>query len=434
MTSTRTNDSAARGGRRGWTARRVALATAVACLLGATALVPALAGDQQSDGGRTAHPASDAVRGRGQLLSVTPLGTLSRDKVRAQLKEGGIDGSAARYGILRYRLVYRTVDPSGATTTASGLLVLPDGGGQRLSYVSETHGTLSTRAYAPSVGDSLSLGGAYLYAATGHAVAAPDYLGLGRGPGKHPYTDNAAQVTASLDMLRAGRAATERLGRRLTGDVLVTGFSQGGAVAMALGRELDRGAEPGLRLRALAPVSGPYEVEHVEFPALTDGRADGRQAAYYTAYLLVSENRVHGLYASPSEAFRPPYDRTIESLFDGEHEEEEIFAKLPADPAKLLTPRYHRLLRHPSGALLRTVRRLDGTCDWAPRVPVRLYAAHGDRVVPDGNTAGCRTALSDRGVRAEVVDVGDADHFGSYARSVPRIAAWFGSVERRSAD
>ncbi|ARX89309.1 hypothetical protein SMD44_08796 [Streptomyces alboflavus] len=47
---------------------------------------------------------------------------------------------------------------------------------------------------------------ALLFASTGLAVSAPDYLGLGEGPGSHPYGHPKATVTAPVDGLRAARA------------------------------------------------------------------------------------------------------------------------------------------------------------------------------------------------------------------------------------
>ena len=44
-----------------------------------------------------------------------------------------------------------------------------------------------------------------LFASAGYAAVAPDYLGLGTGPGLHPYMDLSSEVTASVDMLDAGR-------------------------------------------------------------------------------------------------------------------------------------------------------------------------------------------------------------------------------------
>ncbi|WKX71378.1 S9 family peptidase [Streptomyces sp. XD-27] len=377
-----------------------------------------------------APPTTPPTAPRGTLLSVTPLGHASRADVVRIVSGAGVDAAAARHGTDSYRLTYATITPFGAPTTASALLVLPDGGGDRLSTVSETHGTIAYRGSAPSTGDDSSDIGALLYASGGRAVVAPDYLGLGTGPGTHPYVDTASSVSASVDALRAARTAAGDRGRRLTADVYATGFSQGGQVAMALGRELARGAEPRFRLRALAPVAGPYDIEGQELPAIFDGRVKGRSGVFYLTYFLVAQNRLWPLYADPRDAFRAPYADRVEGLFDGEHRNREIVEQLPGSVEELLTAEWYERLQHPTGALAEVLRRNDGVCAWAPRVPVRLHTARGDQDVPIGNTVSCAKTLAERGAHATVLSYGDSDHHGTYQRAVASNARWFARLDQ----
>ncbi|MGW7411665.1 alpha/beta hydrolase family protein [Streptomyces sp. NPDC054863] len=378
---------------------------------------------------------------RGALLSVTPLGELDRGEVAAFVTKRGVEADArlVRYGLAAYRLTYRTVTPQGAPTTATGLFVLPrglpKGGDRRLPVVSDTHGTMVHRDYAPSVGDDFGRLSPYLYASTGRAVAAPDYLGLGKGPGPHPYMDTKSAVTATVDMLRASRQAAKQLGRPLSGDVYATGFSQGGQVAMALGRELARGTgstggDRHFRLKALAPVAGPYDLGGTEIPALYDGRVNPMSGLFYTSYFLTAQNRIHPLYKDPAEVFRQPYAKVVEELFDTRHTEEDVAKNLPGTLKELLTPDFYEQMRHPGGALLKAIEANDGTCDWKPRVPVRLYTSSGDTDVPIGNARTCAADLAGNGVKAPVVDQGKVDHFGAFKKSVPQTARWFVALDR----
>lgn len=341
-----------------------------------------------------------------------------------------LESPQARRGISGFRVLYRTISVSGRPTVASGVVVLPRGGAKVLRVVSFAHGTHAGRSSAGSVAaDGQSRVAAIYYAAAGFAGVAPDYLGLGAGDGKHPYMDAASEASASLDMLRAARAVALRQGRELERRVLVTGFSQGGHAAMALGRQLQRGADPYLRLGALAPVSGPYDLRHVQIPASLKGVLDPRVSAFNLAYATVSWNRLYRLYGAPSEVFRAPYDTTVEQLFDGSHDEQDIFPQLPASLEQLMTPRYLAWLGRPSGALLRGIRAADGTCDWAPRVPVRLYGAGGDEQVAFGNTRNCVRGLRGHGTRPQVVDYGaDVRHFDTLYRGLPDTLRWFRGV------
>ncbi|MGY5135381.1 alpha/beta hydrolase family protein [Streptomyces nigrescens] len=250
--------------------RRVprALVAGAALVLAALTTAPALAAPaafttQRAESGESVHAvaAPRSGQGRGTLLSLTPLGRQSLAEVIGQAQKQGLKTGTARHGVAAYRLTYRTITPDGRPTTASGLLALPTGGDSRhLPPVVHTHGTLAYRGYAPSMADGPDRAVSVLYASAGRAALAPDYLGLGTSPGRHPYMDARSSVSASLDMLRAAHSAAPKLGATLDRTVSVTGFSQGGQVAMALGRELHRGADPRFRLGMLAPVGGPYDL------------------------------------------------------------------------------------------------------------------------------------------------------------------------------
>ncbi|MFF0015144.1 alpha/beta hydrolase [Streptomyces sp. NPDC005374] len=405
-----------RASRRTWRG----LAGAAALLLAGLAAAPAATAADR-------HPQQTR---RGELVSVTPVADRDAGAVRAFLGGQDVAADSVRYGVRGYRLTYRTADPYGGPTTATGLLTLPKGGAHHLDLVSDTHGTMVDRDYAPSASEDFGRVPSYLNASAGRAVAAPDYLGLGGGPGPHPYMDTASSVTASVDMLRAARTAADRLGRPLTGDVYATGFSQGGQVAMALGKALQQGVDRHFRLRALAPVSGPYDLEGQEMPALFDGRVNDVSGVLYITYWLVAQNRLHPLYKDPSDAFRAPYASRVESLLDGSHDQEDVVRGLAPSVRRLLTPAFYDRLRHPSGAVLDAMRAADHTCAWKPDVPVRLYAGDGDTDVPIGNTRTCARTLAGQGTRVRVVDQGAVDHFGSAAVSAPQVVRFFDGVRR----
>jgi hypothetical protein len=199
---------------------------------------------------------------------------------------------------------------------------------------------------------------------------------------------------------------------------------------MALGKALQQGADRHFRLRALAPVSGPYDLEGQEMPALFDGRVNDVSGVLYITYWLVAQNRLHPLYKDPSEAFRTPYASRAESLLDGSHEQEDVIRGLAPSVRQLLTPAFYDRLRHPSGAVLDAMRGADHTCAWKPDVPVRLYAADDDTDVPIGNTRTCARTLAGQGTRVRVVDQGAVDHFGSAVVSAPQVVRFFDGVRR----
>ncbi|MGW7337314.1 lipase [Streptomyces sp. NPDC054808] len=387
-----------------------------------------------------AHAATPAeVASRGTLLSAERLYTLNTPQaVTSDLTAAGFDADTVRYGVAAYRLVYRTVDARGRPTTASGLLAVPLRGTPRLRAVSFAHGTGSYKDDAPSAQRAAFVSAPVIaHASAGAFAVAPDYLGMGTGPGLHPWMDIGSETTASLDMLRAARAFAPSTGHVLDREVMVTGFSQGASAALGLGRALQAGEDHWFRLGALAPVSGAYDFGGAELRALLAGELDPKSSVVYAAYTLVAVNRLHSVYDNPGEVFREPYAGTVESLFDGAHTGQELMAGTPGTLDELLTEHGRGLLAHPTGALAEALRTTDAVCtDWGPHAPVRLYMASGDEQATTENTDRCRAALAGNGVHAPVIDLGavgyhGSRHLGSNVAATPRIIRWFAGLTRR---
>ncbi|HEY4569292.1 MAG TPA: hypothetical protein VIH10_07495, partial [Kribbella sp.] len=254
-----------------------------------------------------------------------------------------------------------------------------------------------------------------------------DYLGLGLGPGRPPYVDSKTETTASADLLLAARAFSARHGVALERDVLVTGFSQGGRATLGLGRALSRGEAGPFRLGEIRAVAGPYDLLGEELPAAFDGRLLPATATYYLAYLVTAWNRTVGLYGDPRDAFRSPYAKTVEGLFDGSHTDEEIVGGLPDSPEKLFTPAFLEKLQHPSGRYLRALQAADQIChDWTPRVPVHFYSGTKDTDVVAANADSCAASLRARGADVTVHSMGAVDHTGTAFAAYPEIIRAFG--------
>lgn len=359
----------------------------------------------------------------GDVVSVEQVADLTAAEVSGQL-QGQIDSSQVHYGVTAYRVVYRTTNSSGAPTTASQLVALPRNAERRLSTVSWLHGTTVYRKEVasenPASDDRLA---ALLFASTGRAVSAPDYVGLGEGEGFHPYGDPRATVAASVDGLRAARTLTHRKGRELDRKVQVSGFSQGGPATMLVGRALqDEGADRYFRLGALAPVSGPFDLSAFETAAADD---KVEKSGLYLAYFVTAWNKAYGLYHSPGEAFRAPYDEEVEGLFDGYHTTDQLVTKLPSASADLFTEDFLDKIRHPSGVLKDKLRPMNHTCDWRPDVPVDIFHGRGDKDVDFSHAGYCSDQLTKNDAAHRVTDVGDYDHIESMRQALPRIITFF---------
>ncbi|GIJ55392.1 lipase [Virgisporangium aurantiacum] len=393
----------------------------------------------------TAVPAGAATDGgptnRGAVVDSTFLFGLEPKQVEDFLTPVGVYVPQARYGVDAHRVVYQTVDVRGRSTTASTLVVLPRSGDRRLRPAVWLHGTQSDKDGAPSVSECCDRAAGVLFASLGYAATAPDYLGLGAGPGTHPYFHKETMVSASVDALRAtrnfaaggagsaGSAGGAGKSRTVGGKVSVAGFSQGANGSFLLARALQRGADRNFSLGALAPISGAYHLFDVEWPAALTGDVEPAAATYYLAYITVAWNRIYHLYDDESEVFLGPYAGRVAGLFDGTHSLEETQDALPKRPGDLIRPEWARQLLHPTGKLALAARANDDACErWTPAAPVRMFGAHGDPEAVYANSERCYRNLRGRNADVTLTDAGDVDHITSLVLSVPHVATWFAEL------
>ena len=222
-----------------------------------------------------------------------------------------------------YHLTYQTADPEGNITPASGALMVPSGGSGctgALPLVLYAHGTSTDRTLdlgnlsAGNSGESVLL--AAVFAAEGYIVVAPNYLGYDTSTlDYHPYLIAAQQSKEMIDALTAARAALPTSAAPTStdgGKLFITGYSEGGYVAMATHSAMQSG---GMTVTASAPMSGPYALV-----AFADAIFEGQVSASATvnvALLVPAYQNVYGdIYANPADFFASKY-ATVPGLLPG---------------------------------------------------------------------------------------------------------------------
>jgi hypothetical protein len=114
---------------------------------------------------------------------------------------------------------------------------------------------------------------------------------------------------------------------RDSGRLFITGYSQGGYVAMATQRAMQAA---GMTVTAAAPMSGPYALAAF-FDAVVAGQVNGG-APVFTTLLITGYQKAYGnIYANTTDVFEAQYAGGIESLLPGMTPRSELYAqgKLP---------------------------------------------------------------------------------------------------------
>jgi hypothetical protein len=350
----------------------------------------------------------------GTLLSEARSVTMSAAQVAMVYRLHGQTAPADTHALAVYAVTYATVDVAGAPTTASGMIAVPTDVDAPLPLVSYQHAMTTLRDAVPSAYPLTDETAAVVlvYAARGYAVAAADYLGLGRAPGVHPFLHAASEASACEDLLRAAMQVFTRHALRWNRQLFLAGYSQGGHATLALLRRLQEGGA--FPVTAVAAGSGPYVLSRLL------GDTPTPLAAAYLANLLLAYSRVYRLYPDDAALFTPAY-AGVPALFDGTHPLAEILRALPTDMARLYAPIVLRHLRDPASRLRRAIAAND-VDRFTPAVPVRLYYAADDEAVSPRHALLAAAAM---GPRVTAINIGPYTHVKAYLPTQLATVTWF---------
>tara|TARA_B100001287_G_scaffold189148_2_gene159738 strand:+ start:7394 stop:8833 length:1440 start_codon:yes stop_codon:yes gene_type:complete len=352
---------------------------------------------------------------------------------------GAISGLSLPYSVNTYKIVYNTTDVDGTPTIASGALcipVSPDCQGFPLAVYE--HGTSLRKTDVPSEDVSETYIGR-IFAAGGYHVVMPDYLGMGEGPGLHPYCHGESEATATIDMIRAVREA-QNLGEipemeADNGELFITGYSQGGHAAMATHKYIeDNDLLDEFNIVASAPCSGPYEI--------TGAMADTILAASYSnpgyiIYLMASYQHVYGnLFTSYSDILKSPYDTIVEPYFDGNNYSmgmNSLNNQLPMEVQAFVEDSVLENFLNASDEQNHPIWQAmaaNDNHDWLPTRPVRMYYCTGDEQVSFQNALAAEAAMIANGaVDVEAVYKGDGMHNDCILPSLTDAFNWFETLK-----
>lgn len=375
-------------------------------------------------------------------------------------------------GVDVHQIRYNTVDPANQPTTASGALMIPTRTNAACQgprpIVVYTHGTAVEKSYNiadlsnPDNGEGLLI--AATFAAQGYIVVAPNYAGYDTSTlPYHPYLHADQQAKDTYDALIAARSALPTSTAPSIADdgrLFITGYSQGGFVAMATHRLMQTN---GVTVTASAPMSGPYALAALG-DAVFQGQVVG-SAPLFVSWVMTTYQRVYGnIYAAPTDAFEAQYATGIDALLpttgtrsqlydEGHLPREQLFNSTPPDPSyaaytpattpsdlapvfaigfgtsPLITNAFRGSylqdsLAHPDGGFpaatdglppaapanpLRIAFKANDLRNWSPTAPVMLCAGHDDPTVLYMNTELMQRYWTNAGVTASVrvLDVDD---------------------------
>ena len=260
-------------------------------------------------------------------ISVKSISQFNKATINAAFSTGDSSTPDAKCDIKIEKVSYKTKGAAGEDATATAALMLPSGDsadcqGDRpiLLYA---HGTTTDKAYDfAQVGNpqNSAVGEATLiaanFAAQGYIVVAPNYAGYDESDlDYHPYLVAEQQSTDMIDALESARDIiddeqdnnnTNYTSIEDSGKLFISGYSQGGHVAMATARALEQDGET---VTAIAPLSGPYALAAFG-DAIFAGNVNLGATRFAPLLAIGLDKKYTDIYDNRSEIFTGNYANT----------------------------------------------------------------------------------------------------------------------------
>ena len=312
----------------------------IALAAGAAVVLAACGGGSSSGGTTNASPTP------GTLIQNPPLRIASVNAADFAAEIGATSSGqqllavagTPKCGIDFHYFQYQTVGAKGEQTTASGAIMAPNGSAAAgcsgpLPILLYTHGTASTRNYnianpADTTNEAWTTSGggsegpiiAAMFAAQGYIVVASNYAGYDSSPlPYHPYLVGDAQAQDVINALTAARTAINSglpSGVSDSGKLFITGYSEGGYVAMATYRAM---VAAHMTVTAASPMSGPYALEAFG-DASVFGEVTLGSTIEYPFVISAYQSAYGDVYANPTDIFSATYAAGIPGLLPGPYD------------------------------------------------------------------------------------------------------------------
>jgi len=333
--------------------------------------------------------------GRGSLISSILIESMSCNEIQIEIDAIQGFNVTSIYDVHVYKIVYATVDVDGKAVHASGVVAVPQKNNLPSPLLSYQHGTIFLDCDAPSV---LCQNNQYneryfaiYYASQGYIVAAADYLGYGNTNNTiHPYHHADTLASAAVDLLAATKKYLSNSNVVFNNQLFLAGYSEGGYATLATQRTIEENYQSEFTVTASAPGAGAFDIFGTAEELLDTNSPAPLTYPAYVAFVLKAYDTIYN-WNSVSNIFQPPYDNTVNSVFNGAKNGDAINLQLTADINQLFTAAFLADFNSrpiPPGTDATQVEaalHVNNISNWVPQALTYLYHGVDDKTVPYSN-------------------------------------------------
>ena len=314
------------------------------------------------------------------------------------------------YGVKIYNVQYNTFDADSNPTTASGMLVVPVGVPCEVPLLSFGHNNILRKTDAPSYyGFDSQWFIALAAGSMGLITVMPDGLGLGDGPGIHPFLHLQTEATSTIDMIRAVKEVVDTTGTSPNEQLFLAGIAEGAYSAVATHQYIQTYVDSAeMHVTATGAIAGYYDMGGTMVDMILSDST--YKDPSYLPELLLSYDSIYHFFANDSDIMAYPYDSVIPPLFNGINRANAIDNHLPSVPKYILRQDQIDSLQNDSTNFIRVLLEKNNAYNWTPTSPVYLMYCIADEYVPYQNSIVAYNHFVQNGsTMVDTLDVGATD-------------------------
>jgi hypothetical protein len=329
-----------------------------------------------------------SVAGQAQyIISASFKHAYTKNQVDSILNAVGLPAGVitTRYDVRVYKVTYHSFDVDSMPTIASGLMVVPQATPCEVPILSFQHNNVIRKSDVPSRYSYNSQWYVGLAAGSlGNITLMPDGIGLGDGPGLHPFLHMQTEATAVIDMIRAAKEVVDTMGNSPDEQLFLAGIAEGAYATLAAHQYIQAYLDSQMHVTASGGIAGYYDMSGtMVHMILSDSNYVDPS---YLPDLLFGYNKAYHFFAHDSDIMVYPYDSVLPPLFNGNNGAYTINTHMPPVPKYILRQDQIDSLANDSTNFLRLLLKKNDLYNWAPTSPVKLFYCNADEYVPYQNS------------------------------------------------
>ncbi len=332
-----------------------------------------------------------------------------------------------KYPIQVYKIIYQTTY-KGKPVLASGIVSYPAGLSDSIPVMLVGNGLIFANDEAPSEFDLPNhYTGFEFVGSMGYFTMIPDMLGFGISKDLlFPIHNYYYSAQTMIDFYHACKEFTDHLNLPVKQETYLSGYSQGGYIAVATLKVVEEDESSSIHIKAAAVGAGGYNL-----PALLERALESNfySAPSHLALLLSSYNIVYDWNRPLTDFFNEPYAGEIPGLLGGAYTREEIDTHLPAHLDSLLNPIFLQKLKSGEETALIAALSENSVYDWAPHTTLRIVHSINDERIPFSDSEEMYNTMRKNGsVSVSLVPIDSEGHFNSGFTYMLNVIPWFDSL------